>query len=341
MRRREGQQTCGVAVVGEVRRGRIHPVTFELAGKGRELADTLGAPLTVALVGPPLEGDGGEPLRYGADSVLLVEDEQLAAFDPRRTARILHHLFAAGPPEILLAPATTSGRSFMPALAALLDTGLTADCTGLSIEGETGLLLQTCPTIGGNVMATIKTPDHLPQMATVRPRTFRAPHPTEPAGDIERPELPEGLLGSPIADHGVEQLEAGETDIQDLECVVAGGKGLHAPEHFALLEQLAGEIGAGIGASRPTVESKWISYPHQVGLSGKVVSPRFYLAAGISGSVQHMAGMQTAETIVAVNKDPEAPIFRIADVGLCGDLFDILPRLTAAIRAKRGEDHDS
>jgi electron transfer flavoprotein alpha subunit len=215
-------------------------------------------------------------------------------------------------------------------------TGLTADCTGLAIDPESGLLLQTRPAIGGNVMATIRTPDFRPQMATVRPRTFRIPDPTPRPGRIVRPELPEETFLSRIENLGLDAEEDRGADIQDKEVVISGGKGLRRPEGFALIRELAELLDAGVGASRPTVEAKWIPYPHQVGLSGRVVAPKLYLAAGISGAVQHLAGMQTARKIVAVNKDPEAPIFRVADLALCGDLYDILPRLAALIREERG-----
>jgi len=186
-------------------------------------------------------------------------------------------------------------------------------------------------------MATIKTPTHRPQMATVRPRTFPKPVPVQRKGAVEQLELPESCFSSKIVPLSHERISDDYTNIQDLDVVVTGGKGLKKPENFALLEKLAKLLGGGVGATRPTVEAKWIDYPHQVGLSGKVVSPKFYLAAGVSGAVQHLAGMQTAEFIVAINKDPEAGIFKIADIGLCGDLFEILPELIAALEKERGE----
>ncbi|GAB1485364.1 hypothetical protein MASR2M79_04110 [Aminivibrio sp.] len=236
---------------------------------------------------------------------------------------------------MVLAGATTSGRTTLPALAARLETGLTADCTGLEMEEETGQLLQTRPAIGGNVMATIRTPSRSPQMATVRPRTFPLPPASERQGEILFPEIPPSLFESRVENLGFEEGDEGGANIQDMDVVVSGGKGLKRPGSFEMLRELAGLLGGGGGASRPGVDAKWIDYPHQVGLSGKVVAPKVYIAAGISGSVQHMAGMQTAEFVAAINRDPEASIFRVADLGLCGDLFEILPRLIERIREEK------
>ena len=327
----------GVWVFGETRGGTVHPVTLELAGKARELADARGCPVSVLLLCGKLEEDPRGPLAYGADRVLLVEHPSLKDPNPEVATKILAALIGKEHPEIVLAPATVQGRSVLPAVAARIPTGLTADCTGLEVDPETGLLLQTRPAIGGNVMATIKTPKHRPQMATVRPKTFRVPSPSPREGEVVRPELPEGLFSGRVENLSLRPFPQGEGSIQDKEAVVSGGKGLRKPEGFALLQELASLLEGGVGASRPTVEARWISFAHQVGLSGQVVSPKFYLAAGISGAVQHLAGMQTAQKIVAVNKDPEAPIVRVADVALCGDLYDILPRLIRRIREERGK----
>ncbi|MBL3592607.1 MAG: electron transfer flavoprotein subunit alpha/FixB family protein [Synergistaceae bacterium] len=330
----------GVFVVAEVRRSGIHSCTLELVSKARELADARGREVTAIVLRSPSE-EPVEPLfRHGADRILLVEDERLGSLNAEVHSRIVAHLIGKGDAEIVLAPATTTGRTLLPAVAALIHTGLTADCTGLEIDAETGLLLQTRPAIGGNVIATIKTPDHLPQMATVRPKTFPVAPPQDRLGRVERPLLDESLFCTSVVCLGEESVEGEEVDIQGLDVIVSGGKGLKRPEGFRLLQELADLLEGAVGASRPTVEAKWISYPHQVGLSGKVVAPRIYLAAGISGAVQHLAGMQTAETIIAVNKDPEAPLFRVADVALCGDLYEILPRLIDAIRREKEERHD-
>ena len=186
-------------------------------------------------------------------------------------------------------------------------------------------------------MATIKTPDYVPQMSTVRPKTFRIPPRMERGGEIVYPEVPTDIFESRIEVMSVEYSDDGDSNIQDKDVIISGGKGLKRAENFAIVRRLAELLDGGVGASRPTVEAKWIGYPHQVGLSGKIVSPKFYLAAGISGAVQHLAGMQTAQKIVAINKDPDAPIFRVADIALCGDAADILPRLTKRITEEMGQ----
>jgi len=326
-----------ILVIGEVKKNHILPVTFELAGKAAELARKIEGAVDVLLFYDRLDEPVDSLFQAGADRALLVEDSRLGLFNQEIAVKIGLEVLRRYPAQIVLAAATTSGRTFLPAMAAILHTGLTADCTGLDIEPETGLLLQTRPAIGGNVMATIKTPTHRPQMATVRPRTFPKPVPVQRKGAVEQLELPESCFSSKIVPLSHERISDDYTNIQDLDVVVTGGKGLKKPENFALLEKLAKLLGGGVGATRPTVEAKWIDYPHQVGLSGKVVSPKFYLAAGVSGAVQHLAGMQTAEFIVAINKDPEAGIFKIADIGLCGDLFEILPELIAALEKERGE----
>jgi len=211
---------------------------------------------------------------------------------------------------------------------------LTADCTGLDIEEETELLLQTRPAIGGNIMATIKTPNHRPQMATVRPKTFKIPQKGERIGTIESFKITEEMKRTPIEVLEYKPLKGRSENIQDKDIVVSGGKGLKRKEGFDLLEQLANILEAGIGASRPAIEAKWIEYPHQVGLSGKVVSPKLYFAIGISGAVQHIAGMETSEIVVSVNKDPDASIFQVSDYAFCGDLYDIIPKMIEVFKDK-------
>jgi len=325
-------KTSGVLVCGEVRAQSIHSVTMELVGKARELADKKGFDVSCLLFCSELKDRPESLFGYGADRVLLVKHDKLRYFNQDIAAKLLSHIIGQYLPEIVIAPATTSGRTYLPAAAAMVHTGLTADCTGLDIDPASGLLLQTRPAIGGNVMATIKTPDYVPQMATVRPKTFRIPQISHRNGYVEVPDIPEEIFNSRVEVLEMEYSYGEDANIQDKEVVISGGKGLKKPENFAMIKELADLLGGGVGASRPTVEAKWISYPHQVGLSGKVVSPKLYLAAGISGAVQHLAGMQTAHKIVAVNKDPDAPIFKVADVALCGDLTDILPRLISRIR---------
>lgn len=334
-------------VLGEIKaNGDLSGTVPELSGKAKELADSrqavTGEHHTVTIVllqGKKDEADTSKGLErvgeYEADRVIRVALEGLPS-DRAASARILAHLIERERPIIVLAAATAFGRSVMPYAAALVGTGLTADCTGLDIEPETGLLLQTRPAIGGNIMATIKTPAHRPQMATVRPRTFRTPPPV--AGRtcaVEEPALPPELLEPTVRTLSFSPFADEKEGIQEKDVVVSGGRGLRRPEGFALLSKLAAMLGGGVGASRPTVEMKWTTYPHQVGLSGQVVSPKLYIAAGISGAVQHLAGMQTAGKIVSINRDPDAPIFRVSDVAICGDLYEILPMLMEKIQERR------
>ncbi len=322
----------GILVCGEVRRHKIHSVTKELLGKAREIADKRTTKVSCLLVCGRLDDAPEDLFGFGAERVLVASYDKLEYFNQEITAKILAHVVELYAPEIILAPATTSGRTYLPSVAAILHTGLTADCTDLDIEEGSGLLLQTRPAIGGNVMATIKTPCHVPQMATVRPKTFRMPERKNNSGEIVYLDIPQALLESRIEVIGKEYTLETTSNMQDKDVIVAGGKGLKKAENFTMLRELAELLGGGVGASRPTVEAKWIGYSHQVGLSGRVVSPKCYLAIGISGAIQHLAGMQTSQKIIAVNKDPEAPIFQVADVALCGDLKDIIPELIRRIR---------
>jgi len=331
-------QTGGMLVIGEVRNHVVLPVTLELVGKARQLADARNTVVRVFLMfdevpQPSLQ----ELVDCGADHVFFARHPSLHLFDPHVQTRLVVEVIGRLQPEVVLAGATSSGRTVLPAVAGKIHTGLTADCTGLDIEEQTGLLLQTRPAIGGNIMATIKTPNHRPQMATVRPRTFPRPIPSPRSGEIHPWEFAEEHFRSPIQVLDFKPLQGENENIQEMDVIVAGGKGVKRAETFEKLRQLAHLLDGGVGASRPTIESRWISYPHQVGLSGKVVSPKLYMAFGISGSVQHLAGMQTAEYIVAINKDPDAPIFQVANLGLCGDLFDILPRILQKIEGLQEE----
>lgn len=338
MKMKENSTAPMIMAVGEVRESHLHSVSMELTAKAHELAQKRAPQpeVVTVLMYDRLQANPAQLGAYGADRVLCVEHPSFTQFDPEVYTKVLTAIIAQNRPGIVIAPATTAGRTYLPAVAAKIHTGLTADCTGLDIDKETGLLLQTRPAIGGNIIATIKTPHHLPQMATVRPKTFRADkHQEGKEAGVEILTLPETTFRSRIVMRGVRKLEGTQANIQDSELVVSGGKGLKRAESFEMLKQLANLLDGAVGASRPTVEAKWITYPHQVGLSGKVVAPKVYFAVGISGTVQHLAGMQTAEFIVAINKDLEAPIFRVADIGLCGDLFDIMPKLIQAIEAQK------
>jgi len=326
-------------ILGEERDGTIHPVSYELLAWGRGLADALGKPLVCVILGADVLKQAPELVSYGADCVLAAENPALGTFRLDPYARVLGRWVKQHEPDILLAAATTMGRTLMPILAARLGTGLTADCTGLDIDPDDRLLVQTRPAIGGNVMALIKTPRHRPQMATVRPKSKR-PLLRNPdrKGDIVECQVNPTDLNSRVARIGFEPDLTAEAPIQDADVVVAGGNGLRTPKRFAAVFDTATALGGAVGASRVAVDRGWTTYAHQVGLSGKSVTPRLYIALGISGSPNHLAGMASSERIVAINKDPEAAIFKVADFGIIGDLSEIMPHLLGRLRDRGGRD---
>lgn len=326
----------GVWIVAEQWRGELKRVSFELLGRARKLADKLGEPLSAVLFGGKVE-EAQELIYHGADRVYLVDHQALAQFDPDRYENALERLVREEHPGVIVAAATTSGRTLMPILAARLHTGLTADCTELDIEEGTGLLLQTRPAIGGNVMATIKTPNHRPQMATVRPRSH-PPSERDPsrAGEIVAVDLPEEVFQSRLKFLDMEELGDEGTRIEDADVVVCAGRGLGRPDNLNWTKELAELLDGAMGASRAVVDQGWLPYPCQVGLSGKTVSPKLYIACGVSGAIQHLAGMRGSELVVAINKDPRAQIFKMADLGIVGDVNEILPRLVRRLREIKG-----
>lgn len=324
-------------VVAERRGAELHSSTFELLGKSRELSEKNGFKVTLVLLShvKPSEETLESLYRGGADKIILAIDESFERFTFGPYTKVLKELVDEYSPEIILAPATTSGRSYMPGLAALLNTGLTADCTGLDIEEGTGNLLQTRPAIGGNIIATIKTPNHRPQLATVRPKTFSPLERTK----SEKGELIEHEVGAeskktPVKLIKFVPLSSSQKGVQDAEIIIAGGMGLRRAENLEPLYTLAKLLRGTVGASRKIVDSKWIGHETQVGLSGHTVKPKVYVAVGISGAVQHIAGMQTAEFIVAINRDRNASIFNFADIGLVGEASEILEELINSIEAE-------
>jgi len=328
----------GVWVFGEVAGGDVHPVVFELIGKGRELADRRGTTLSVILLGASLDMPVAALRGCPLDRIYVVEDPLLARFRSETYAAALAELVEQERPEILLCGATSMGRSFFPRVAALLKTGLTADCTGLDIDEQEGLLLQTRPAFGGNIMATIICPRHRPQMATVRPKVL-SPLAQRKGNDVRVVRLAPSAaaVASPVEVLEVCVEQADTARVAEADVIVAGGRGVGSPEGFQVIRDLARALRGAVGASRAAVDAGWMGYQHQVGQTGQTVQPKLYIACGISGAVQHLVGMQSAGTIIAVNKDPRAPIFRVADFGLVGDLHVILPRLTESIARKRGE----
>ncbi len=324
-----------VWTLAEVRAGKIHPVSLELLAWGRQLADDLQVPLASVLMGHGLADQASSLIPWGADKVYLVDRPELAEFHGDAQTKVLAELIERENPQILIASATTQGRTVMPLLYAALGCGLTADCTSLAIDPETKRLIQTRPAIGGNIMADIRTKGRDPQMCTVRPKSRR---PLEPhwdrVGEVISCSVQEGALSSLVQVLGFEKAQTVGLPIQEAEIIVAGGKGMKGAKNFGLLEELAGLLGGSLGASRAAVDLGWAPYSAQVGLSGKSVTPRLYLAFGISGAVQHLAGMSGAGTVVAVNSDPEAPIFNVADFAVQGDATEVARGLIQALKAR-------
>jgi electron transfer flavoprotein alpha subunit len=332
-----------VWTLAEQHEGKLKTISFELLARGRRLADTRGVQLCSILIGPALEDAGlQELISRGADEVIAVQEEELKFFSNETYSAILESLIMEYEPEIFLAGATSTGRTLMPYTAVKVHTGLTADCTSLDIEEGTGLLLQTRPAIGGNIMATIKTPDSRPQMATVRPRSSK-PLEKDPSrkGTVIRFSLNDTLPGGRVFPRlketrtrvmGYRREALGFVNLEEAEVIIAGGRGLKKPENFDILKEIASVLHGEVGASRDVVDRGWVSYPHQVGLSGKTVSPKLYLAIGISGAIQHLAGIKTSETIVSVNTDPDANIHKLADLAIVGDAFEVLGELKKRLK---------
>jgi electron transfer flavoprotein alpha subunit len=322
----------GVWVYAEQQDGQLKGVSYELISKGRELAGALGTELCAVCLGHNVN-DVSRLAAYGADRVYLIDDPTLAKQQEDIYAAELIRLIRENRPEIVLAGATSFGRAFFPRVAAVLRTGLTADCTGLEIDPETGLLRQTRPTFGGNIMATILCRTRRPQMSTVRPRVFKRNTPDETRqGEIIKVDFDKERVTARtrLLDFVRDLTE--RVKLEDADIIVSGGRGLGKPENFDVIRALANVLGAAVGSSRPPVDEGWIPYAHQVGQTGKTVCPKLYIACGISGAVQHLAGMQTSDVIVAINNDPNAPIFEVATYGLVGDLFKIVPLLTEKLK---------
>ncbi len=326
----------GVWVYCEYRKGSLAPVSLELLGIGRKLADQREVDLNAVLIGSDLGETPSELISYGADIVYTVDHQELELFTEDRYCKILTRLVQEHRPEIVLAGATAIGRSFIPGVATTLDAGLTADCTSLSIRESDGALLQTRPAFGGNIMATIECPRSRPQMATVRPKVMKAlEKDNSREGKIVNVEPLQDELASKIKVQDSVVAEQGNVNIQESDILISGGRGLESEKGFELIRQLAEALGADVSASRAVVDAGWIPYPHQVGQTGKTVAPKLYVACGISGAVQHVAGMQSAETIVAINRDKNAPIFDVADFGIVGDISEVIPKLINKIEEQR------
>lgn len=328
----------GIWVFCETVRGELAPVATELLGIGRTLADDRKAQLSAVLLGYQTGESAEKLIGHGADKVYRVDDPALELFTDDIYEKIVSDLILAHKPEVVLAGATAIGRSFIPGVATTVDAGLTADCTRLEIRKEDGILLQTRPAFGGNIMATIICPDTRPQMATVRPKVMKElDFDARRRGEIiDITPAPEQLISRIEVLESISEQQS-KVNIQESDILVSGGRGLENEKGFELLIKLAESLGAKVSASRAVVDAGWIPYPHQVGQTGKTVAPKLYIACGISGAIQHVAGMQSSETIVAINRDAEAPIFNVADFGVVGDLYEVIPKLIDKIEEKRGQ----
>jgi len=332
----------GVWVFVEQEQGLAAKVSWELLGAGKSLARTLGADLCAVVVGCQVEHLCHEAFSYGAEKVYLADHPVLAHYRTMPYVEAVCSLVEKHKPEIVLMGATGLGRDLAGAVATRLKTGLTADCTGLAIDDKRQLL-QTRPAFGGNVMATIFCEERRPQMASVRPHVMPMPcvRPSASGEIISEPlSLTEDEILTKVLEVISDTCGAGHCDIGEAEVIVAGGRGLLAKENFAILEDLANEFGGAVACSRSAVDAGWMGVERQVGQTGKTVRPKIYIACGISGAIQHLVGMQDADLVIAINKDPEAPIFEAAHYGIAGDLFKVVPAITALIRQAKAVSHE-
>ncbi len=329
----------GVWVFVEHTEGDPAVVSWELLGAGAELAKKLGVELCSVVIGDKVENLCQESIAYGASKVYVVDSPVFHYYRTEAYYKAICYLVEKYKPEIMLIGATGLGRDLAGAVATKLSTGLTADCTGLAIDDK-GFLLQTRPAFGGNIMATILTERTRPQMSTVRPHVMTMPsYDKSRKGEIIREAVP--IKEEEIAVKVLEVVEDAKgaecIDLEGADIIVSGGRGMKAKENFALLQQLADELGGVVGCSRAVVEAKWMPVDRQVGQTGKTVRPKIYIACGISGAIQHLVGMQTSDVIIAINQDKQAPIFEVATYGIVGDVFQVVPALIKRIRESRGK----
>lgn len=326
-----------VWILIEQNEGVIAEVSWELMGKGRELADDLGGDVAGILVGHNVKDQAKEAFCYGADTVYVIDDPILEHYRTQSYAHGIVALAEKYKPEIFLMAATSLGRDLSGAIATPLRAGLTADCTVLEIDPETKLLHQTRPAFGGNIMATIYSATARPQMASVRPRLLPVPERDESRkGKVVEEEL--DLKESEVKTRRIDFIpdEGLSINIEDAEYIVAGGRGVGTPESFEMLGELAEVLGGTVGCTRPPVDGGCLPYAHQIGMSGHTVRPKLYIGAGISGAVHHIVGMEGSDMIIAINNDPEAGIFKVANYGVVGNLFEIIPAITKEIKSRRG-----
>jgi electron transfer flavoprotein alpha subunit len=322
-----------ILVIAEQRDGKLKKVSFEMLGEGRRIAEQLGGEVEAVVIGEGVTELVDALAQHGATKVYVADGPAVAQFSPDGYAQLVADLVKRTQPAIVLAAATAQGRDLAPRVAAKVGAGLASDCTGFEVQD--GQLTITRPIYAGKAIAKVRV-NTTPQMATVRPNTFPVP----PA-DTSRQATVEPLSLDNYAPKAVViefVTTAGEKlDVAEADIIVSGGRGMGGPENYAILEELAALLGGAVGASRAAVDAGWRPHSDQVGQTGKTVSPSLYIACGISGAIQHLAGMKTSKYIVAINKDPEAPIFKVADYGIVGDLFKVVPALTEEIRKLKEE----
>lgn len=316
--------------------GSAKKVGLELLNPGKDLAKKQGGNLVAIVIGNNLNSAIEAACTHGADQVIVVEGEEYQDYSTDAYTAALQKLIEKYGPLSMLIGATNNGRDLGPRVSGRLKTGLTADCTALDIDEESGNVAWTRPAFGGNLMATIMCPDHRPQIGTIRPGVFKLPTAVSSDVQVIREEI--HFPKSDIRTKIIELIKDANAEIIDLEgaqIIVSGGRGVKGPEGFAPVKELADVLGGTVGSSRAAVDAGWISHSHQVGQTGKTVGPKLYIACGISGAIQHIAGMSSSDVVIAINKDPDAPIFNVADYGIVGDLFEVLPVLTAEIKKSK------
>jgi electron transfer flavoprotein alpha subunit len=325
----------GVWVYAEQRHGEVSKVVYELLNEGKKLADLLSVPLSAVLIGDNIKAKAQDLINRGANKVYVCNDPILAEFQDDSYSAVLTELIKKEKPEIVLMGATNIGRSFASRVAARIGTGLTADCTALDIDLKTRNLLQTRPAFGGNIMATILTPRHRPQMSTVRHKVFKEAKAVEGSkGEIVDFNIDLSTLTNRTKFLQFIKDDSAQINISDADIIVSGGRGVGGAEGFKLLKEFADLLGGAVGASRAAVDSDWLPYSHQIGQTGRTVSPKIYIACGISGQIQHVVGMNSSEIVIAINKDSSCPMMQMATYALEGDMFEIIPAIIKEIKSK-------
>mgnify|MGYP000968013664 FL=1 len=328
----------GVYVIAEEFEGKLRNVTLELLGQGKQLAEGIGDEVGAVLIGHNVKPLAQELIAHGAHKVYVYDDPKFEHYNTTAFTRALVHFFNEVKPNVYLVGATNIGRDLGPRVANALQTGLTADCTNLFVDDDGKTIVWTRPALGGNIMAEIVCRNNRPQMGTVRPNVFKKPE-ADPNATGEVIDMHVDLTEADFLTKFVELIKVGGNGIkiEEADIIVAGGRGMNGNEAFTgMLKELADVLGGAVGASRAAVDAGWIDALHQVGQTGKTVGPKIYIAAGISGAIQHLAGMSGSDCVIAINKDEDAPIFKVADYGIVGDAFEIVPKLTAAMKAAKG-----